>query len=102
MGALLGYLYFYSGSLWSAILAHFVNNIATVIAYYLLNKGLIDDNITEETTIWAALISIPFVFLLLRYFQRTETPLSLADGKRLDDGVFDDRQSESIIHKGDA
>ncbi|MBK8345729.1 MAG: CPBP family intramembrane metalloprotease [Bacteroidetes bacterium] len=32
MGALLGYLYFYSGSLWSAILAHFVNNIATVIA----------------------------------------------------------------------
>lgn len=102
MGALLGYLYFYSGSLWSAILAHFVNNIATVIAYYLLNKGLIDDNITEETNIWAALISIPFVFLLLRYFQRTETPLSLADGKRLDDGVFDDRQSESIIHKGDA
>ncbi|MBK7440423.1 MAG: hypothetical protein IPI65_02515 [Bacteroidetes bacterium] len=67
-----------------------------------MNKGLIEDNITEETNIWAALISFLLYFYCCGTFQRTETPLSLADGKRLDDGVFDDRQSESIIHKGDA
>jgi len=89
MGALMGYLYYYSGSLWSAILAHFINNTATVVAYYLMNKGIIETNIAETSSLWAALIAAPFLFLLLRYFKRNETSLSIADGKRLDDSVLD-------------
>lgn len=98
MGALLGYLYYFSGSLWSAIIAHFINNAATVIAYYLLNKGIIETNVAESSSVVGAIIAIPFVFLLLRYFMRTETPLSLPDGKRLDFSALDERQDESNIH----
>ncbi len=98
MGALMGYLYYYSGSLWSAIVAHFINNTATVVAYYLMNKGYIETNIAETSNLWAALIAVPFLYLLLRYFKRTETSLSIADGKRLDDGVLDGGQDESDVH----
>lgn len=87
MGALLGYLYYYSGSLWSAILAHFVNNVATVIAYFLLNKGIITENVTETVNVWAALIAIPVVFLLIRYFKKTETQLSFAVAKKQEDNI---------------
>lgn len=89
MGALMGYLYYYSGSLWSAILAHFINNAATVVAYYLLNKGLIENNVVEASNLWAGLFAVPVVFLLLRFFKRTETSLSVGDGKRLDDSLLD-------------
>jgi uncharacterized protein len=101
MGALLGYLYYYSGSLWSAILAHFFNNVVTVIAYYLMNTGVIEKNIAETANIWAALASVPIVLLLLRYFKQHETALSLSDGKRLDDDLLDNGQDESNFHKRD-
>ncbi len=36
MGALFGYLFYWSGNLWLPILAHFVNNAAAVLAFYFL------------------------------------------------------------------
>ena len=68
LGALLGYLYFWSGSLWAPITAHFFNNTIAVIAIYLLNTGTIEKNVAETTSWVAALISIPFVILLIRIF----------------------------------
>lgn len=40
LGMLLGYIYYYSGSLWASIFAHLINNGAQVVAIYLSNKGL--------------------------------------------------------------
>lgn len=40
LGVLLGYLFYISGSLWTSILMHFINNGTVVLAYYLNNKGL--------------------------------------------------------------
>ena len=42
MGATLGYLYVYSGSLLPNMLAHFVNNALVVVLYWLVARGLLD------------------------------------------------------------
>ena len=42
LGILLGYMFYITGSLWTSILMHFVNNGTAVLLYYLDNKGTID------------------------------------------------------------
>ena len=39
LGAFFGYLVLWSGSIWPAILAHFVNNVMAVIFYYFKDNG---------------------------------------------------------------
>lgn len=51
LGALFGYLYFYSGSLIYPILAHVLNNTFTVIAVYLDKIGLMEFNIEESSEV---------------------------------------------------
>lgn len=41
LGALFGYLYLWSGNIWIAIIAHFVNNGFSVIAIYLYQRGTV-------------------------------------------------------------
>ena len=41
LGILLGYLFYYSGSLWTSILMHFVNNGTAVVVAYLDYKGVL-------------------------------------------------------------
>ncbi len=45
MGAFLGYLYLWSGSLWPSMLAHFINNGIATLLFWLNKKGLISDNV---------------------------------------------------------
>lgn len=40
LGLILGYMFYYSGSLWTSILMHFVNNGSAVVLAYLDYKGL--------------------------------------------------------------
>lgn len=42
MGALLGYLYVYGGSLLTNVIAHFVNNALVVLLYWLVARGVLD------------------------------------------------------------
>ena len=44
IGAALGYLYYYTGSLWAPIIAHFTNNAAAVISAFLAYNGYISAN----------------------------------------------------------
>lgn len=44
MGAFLGYLFLWSGSLWPSILAHFLNNGMAVYLVWLVNRGSISDS----------------------------------------------------------
>ena len=41
IGAVLGYMYYYTGSLWAPILAHFVNNAAAVLVAFVSYNGLV-------------------------------------------------------------
>lgn len=45
IGAALGYLYCYTGSLWAPIIAHFTNNAAAVISAFLVYNGYVSINL---------------------------------------------------------
>lgn len=72
MGALFGYVFVWTGSLWVPIVMHFVNNGMAVLVYYILsNKGVsIDTNYADTlgagTTWWLGVISLLTVGILLR------------------------------------
>lgn len=72
LGALFGYLYFWSGSLFLAILAHFVNNGVSVIALYLYQKGSfsIDPEAPEAAPAHLVMISLVLTAGLLYYFYK--------------------------------
>ncbi len=67
LGALFGYLYYWSGSLWVAIFAHFVNNGFMVLMLYLYHQKMVDYNIeNNESVPWiAALVSLTATSALL-------------------------------------
>ena len=46
MGAMFGYVFVWTGTLWAPVIMHFVNNGLAVIAYYFIDE-------TEENTSWA-------------------------------------------------
>jgi len=57
LGALFGYLYYWTGSLSIAILAHFVNNGFVLVMVYLNNIGVIDINIEETNSMSVMLVA---------------------------------------------
>ena len=62
LGILLGYMFYITGSLWTSIAMHFVNNGTAVVLYYLNYKGIIDidpEHFGEMQYSW--LITISFV-----------------------------------------
>lgn len=70
MGAVLGYIFWWSGSLWLAVLAHFCNNAIQVVGYYISTKKGIELDPTEisEVIWWQPLVSglivVGLLFLL--------------------------------------
>jgi uncharacterized protein len=50
LGALLGYLLLWSGSLWLPILAHFINNGGAVLVAYLVQRGAISKEVENIGT----------------------------------------------------
>jgi membrane protease YdiL (CAAX protease family) len=72
LGALLGYLFYWSGSLWVPILAHVVNNGSQVVLAYLHGKGLISFDITSEEAVpvFLVLISSGVLAMTLFIFKR--------------------------------
>jgi membrane protease YdiL (CAAX protease family) len=70
LGILLGAVYWYSGSLWASILAHFVTNAAQVIAVSYYPKMLDED---PAVPLYWALISLVIVVGLLSVLRRRST-----------------------------
>jgi membrane protease YdiL (CAAX protease family) len=65
IGAVLGYLFYWSGSIWLAILVHFVNNATAVIVYYLFQHGKIFHTTDELGTGAFSLTELLFSILLV-------------------------------------
>ena len=63
--------------------------MVSVIAYYLVNTGVVEENVAEQSNIVAALISVPLVIILLIIFKRNEKVNLAGNGTGLDDGVLD-------------
>ncbi len=75
-GILFGYLFYWSGNLWYAVIAHFVNNGVIVLAYYLWQHKLLNVNITDSAivplslSLVCLLLTVVLFFSLKRYFFR--------------------------------
>lgn len=53
LGILLGYMFYITGSLWTSILMHFVNNGSLVVLYYLNNMGIINVDVEHFGETWS-------------------------------------------------
>jgi membrane protease YdiL (CAAX protease family) len=69
LGALFGYLFVWTGSIWMAVLAHFINNGLAVIYYYIYYQGSLEiepDHIgMEENAVLMIISSVVLTILLL-------------------------------------
>lgn len=72
LGVLFGYLYYWSGNLYVAILAHFVNNGLTLILLYLYQQEIVDFDIETSTAVPMANVLFSFVLgiALMFYFKK--------------------------------
>jgi len=74
LGAVLGFIYHYSGKLWLSILAHFINNaLAITVLYASLKEGKqITEIINEDKTGggWWGLFLLPVLVTLFVYFKK--------------------------------
>src|SRR5690606_4911795 len=70
LGALFGYLYYWSGNLMLAILAHFVNNGVSVVALYLYQQGKFAFDIESQEAAPPQMVIISTILTagLLYYF----------------------------------
>ncbi|PCJ89904.1 MAG: CPBP family intramembrane metalloprotease domain-containing protein [Flavobacteriales bacterium] len=82
LGAILGYLFVWSGSLWVPIFAHFVNNGAAVLLAFYVKKGMISEDVENigmgEDKFYFALNSAFIVVLLLGWIWWRERKKQMA------------------------
>jgi membrane protease YdiL (CAAX protease family) len=75
LGMVLGYLYFWSGSLWLPVTAHFTNNFLSVMVEFLFRKGLIHtnaDNFGMNNSTWMiGVVSISVAGVLYSLYKMT-------------------------------
>ena len=69
LGMLLGYMFYFSGSIWIPMLMHFLNNGTVVLIYFLNNKGItnIDVDTFGQTSIPILIISIVVMIALFLF-----------------------------------
>lgn len=72
LGALLGYLSFWSKNLWFPIIAHFFNNAIQVVAFFIVKKNNIDIDLNNnfEFPIYILIISLILFLGIGWYFYR--------------------------------
>jgi len=79
LGMAFGYLFFWSGSLWLPITAHFANNFLSVIVEFLFRKGFIHtnaENFGMDNAAWFIVISILSVTIVLYYIHNLGTAMN--------------------------
>ena len=77
MGALFGYMFVWTGSLWVPMLMHFVNNGMAVLLYFLANKAGWEmdkvDAIGTNDTLWLGIVSLVLTIGGIYAFRRSTT-----------------------------
>ena len=75
LGALFGYLYYWSRNLWIPILAHFVNNGLSVLVMYFYQRGSFEydlenpESVPLNAVIISGVVTIGLLYYLYQYFQ---------------------------------
>lgn len=85
LGALFGYLYYWSGSIWVPIVAHFFNNGLIVLALYIHQHGNLPVDPNEETAApWGAVASAAIILVFLLVYFRKITKIQSAANENSD------------------
>jgi len=83
LGMALGYLFFWSGSLWLPIVAHFTNNFLSVMVEFLYRSGNIKtnaENFGTDNESWLTAVSIVAVSGILYFiYSKTSTKYLITD-----------------------
>lgn len=74
MGIYFGYLVLWSGSIWLAVAAHFINNASAVLLYYFYGEEIVTEEIdtfgtSQESIIFAMISAIFFSALLIALYK---------------------------------
>lgn len=75
IGAALGYLYYFSRSIWVAAFAHAMNNTSVVVFTWMASRGVLTIDVdkigtTVDGSLTFGIISFIFTVILIRYFGR--------------------------------
>jgi uncharacterized protein len=76
LGVILGYMFYFSKSIWLSATAHFINNAMVVsFMYYLSLHGKPVKDITEDANmpIWWAVPSLILLIVLMKEYKKTST-----------------------------
>ena len=77
LGALFGYMFVWTGSLWVPMLMHFVNNGMAVLLYYIANRAAWDmdkvDAVGTGNTLWMGVVSLVLTIVGIYMFRRSTT-----------------------------
>ncbi len=81
MGAILGYVAYWSGSLWPSVLVHFLNNAVGVVTYYALtlthHLELADADLGWPNWVFSGLCFVLAGWLLVRWERRYDSAASV-------------------------
>ena len=81
LGALFGYLYYWSGNLTLAIIAHFVNNAVSVIALYFYQRGDLSFDVESQESapmgvvIPSALVTAGLLYFFYKFYNDRKTAI---------------------------
>jgi membrane protease YdiL (CAAX protease family) len=77
LGMILGYMFYYSKSLWLPIIAHFINNAFAVTMMYYMNKQgtLTTKALDERFPIWYGVIALGLIVALMIVFRNESKKL---------------------------
>jgi membrane protease YdiL (CAAX protease family) len=74
LGALFGYLFVWSGTLWLPIFAHFINNASAVIISYLWQNGIVNNNYESfgnfSENYSAVILSVVLSIIMIYHFYK--------------------------------
>lgn len=88
LGMVLGFIFYYSGSLWLSILFHFLfNGIQVTMLYVMTLNGVKNKNIEENFPLWAGAIALALLLYLFNLYKRTS---AIQQSKYVEEITLDD------------
>lgn len=81
LGAIFGYLYYWSGNLTLAIIAHFVNNAVSVIALYFFQRGALSFDVESQESaplqvvIPSAVVTAGLLYYFYKFYNDRKTAI---------------------------
>lgn len=79
LGALLGYLFYWSKSIWIPILGHFINNAVAIISYYFYGDKVTEsvESFGNEALPFLTITLLVVISLLVSFYRITNTKLEV-------------------------